>query len=88
MSKADFHKAKDVFKHLKCPLTNELKVTVYALYKQGELGDVNLDRKDFKDLLDELKFEKWRELKGTPQSEAREKYINLVEELKLKDCKP
>ncbi|XP_066431361.1 acyl-CoA-binding protein-like isoform X3 [Eleutherodactylus coqui] len=87
MSKAQMEWAKNILKHLKCLPPEKVKVRIYALYQQATVGDINTDR-PINDLIKQLQHDAWAELKGTSKSDAGEKYIELAEELRLKDCKP
>jgi acyl-CoA-binding protein len=61
---------------------NMTLLRLYALYKQGAEGDAHGDKPGFTDIVGRYKFEAWEGLKGTSQDEAKQKYIDLVEELK------
>jgi acyl-CoA-binding protein len=60
---------------------NETLLKLYALYKQGSAGDVCGDKPGFFDFVGVAKYEAWEKLKGTPQEEAREQYVQLVRQL-------
>jgi acyl-CoA-binding protein len=62
--------------------SNMTLLRLYALYKQGAEGDAHGDKPGFTDIVGRYKFEAWEGLKGTSQDEAKQKYIDLVEELK------
>ena len=55
---------------------------LYALYKQGSTGDADGKRPGFTDMVGRAKWDAWNELKGQSQDEAKQAYIDLVEELK------
>ena len=60
---------------------NATLLKLYALYKQGSAGD-NLEKKPgFGDMVARAKWDAWTGLKGTPQDEAMQQYIDLVKEL-------
>jgi acyl-CoA-binding protein len=61
---------------------NMTLLRLYALYKQGAEGDAHGDKPGFTDIVGRYKFEAWEGLKGTSQDEAKQKYVDLVEELK------
>jgi acyl-CoA-binding protein len=61
---------------------NMTLLKIYALYKQGANGDVSGERPGFTDMIGRAKFDAWEQLKGTPQEDAMQQYIDLVEELK------
>ncbi len=55
---------------------------LYAYFKQGSNGDVEGKRPSFTDLVSRAKYDAWVKLKGVPQEEAMQQYIDLVESLK------
>ena len=55
---------------------------LYALYKQGSMGDVAGERPGFSDLVGRAKFDAWDALKGTAREAAMQQYIELFESLK------
>ena len=58
---------------------NDLKLKLYAHYKQATEGDVAGDKPGFTDFVNRAKYEAWAKLKGTPTDRAMEAYIKLVE---------
>ena len=60
---------------------NATLLKLYALYKQGADGDVSGPKPGFFDFVGTAKYEAWAKLKGTSQSEAQQKYIDLVAKL-------
>ena len=58
---------------------NELKLKLYANYKQATEGDVKGEKPGFTDFVNRAKYEAWAKLKGTPAEEAMKAYIKLVE---------
>lgn len=64
---------------------NDILLQLYSLYKQGSLGDVNTDPPSNPfDFVNKAKYEAWAALKGKPQEEAMQEYIQLVNQLKAK----
>jgi acyl-CoA-binding protein len=61
---------------------NMTLLKIYALFKQGSAGDVEGSRPGFTDMVGRAKYDAWANLKGTAQDEARQQYIDLIEELK------
>jgi acyl-CoA-binding protein len=55
---------------------------IYALFKQASSGDASGERPGFTDMVGRAKFDAWAQLKGTSQDEAKQQYIDLIEELK------
>ena len=61
---------------------NMTLLKIYALYKQGANGDVTGERPGFTDLIGRAKYDAWDQLKGTPQEDAMQQYIDLIDALK------
>jgi acyl-CoA-binding protein len=55
---------------------------IYALFKQGSAGDVTGERPGMTDFVARAKYDAWAELKGKSQDEAKQLYIDLIEDLK------
>jgi acyl-CoA-binding protein len=58
---------------------NDLKLKLYASYKQATEGDVKGEKPGFTDFVNRAKYEAWAKLKGTAPEEAMKAYIKLVE---------
>ena len=79
--KKKFEKAsKDVLKAKKDP-GNDLKLRLYANYKQATEGDVTGEKPGFTDFVNRAKYEAWAKLKGTAPEDAQKKYVDLVKKL-------
>jgi diazepam-binding inhibitor (GABA receptor modulator, acyl-CoA-binding protein) len=77
--KKKFDKAsKDVLKAKNDP-GNDLKLRLYANYKQATEGDVAGEKPGAFDFVNRAKYEAWAKLKGTSAEKAMEDYIKLVE---------
>ena len=61
---------------------NMTMLKIYALYKQASAGDVDGKRPGFTDMVGRAKWDAWNELKGQTADEAKQAYIDLVEDLK------
>ena len=72
--------AKDVQKLSKRP-GNDILLKLYALYKQGDVGDVAGKRPGFTDFKGRAKYDAWAKLQGTSGKEAMESYVKLVEKI-------
>ena len=60
---------------------NATLLKIYALYKQGSVGD-NTDKKPgFGDMVGRAKWDAWNSLKGTSSDDAMQQYIDLIESL-------
>lgn len=64
----------------KAPSTDEL-LQLYALFKQGTGGDVSGKRPGMLDVKGRAKYDAWSKLKGTPNDQAQQRYVDLVENL-------
>lgn len=62
-------------------LDDAKKLEIYALYKQGMIGDVNTERPGMLDFKGKAKWDAWNGKKGTPKEAAQQDYIDLVEAL-------
>ena len=58
---------------------NDLKLKLYAHYKQATEGDVAGDKPGFTDFVNRAKYEAWAKLKGTSTDKAMEDYVKLVD---------
>ena len=77
--KKQFEKAtKDVTKAKTDP-GNDLKLRLYAYFKQGTEGDVAGDKPGFTDFVGRAKYDAWAKLKGMSNEDAMKAYIKLVE---------
>ncbi|HAS50710.1 MAG TPA: acyl-CoA-binding protein [Gammaproteobacteria bacterium] len=79
---ARFQTATEDSKNLSQRPDNDTLLKLYAGFKQGSSGDVEGKRPGFTDLVGRAKYDAWAKLKGTPQEEAMQQYIDLVESLK------
>ncbi|STR45892.1 acyl-CoA-binding protein [Iodobacter fluviatilis] len=61
------------------------KLKLYSLFKQAAEGDATGDRPSAIQFVARAKFDAWTELKGMSGDEAKQKYIDLVTELKAND---
>ncbi|WKK73657.1 acyl-CoA-binding protein [Marivirga salinae] len=78
----DFKKAAERSKtDIKDRPSNEDLLKLYALYKQGDEGDVTGEKPGGFDFKAIAKFNAWEELKGKPSEEAMKEYIELVNKL-------
>ena len=72
--------AKKVLEAKKDP-GNDLKLKLYANYKQATEGDVQGDKPGFVDLVGRAKYEAWEGLQGKSPDEAMNEYIALIDRL-------
>jgi len=57
---------------------NATLLQIYALYKQGSLGDNTEKKPGFGDMVGRAKWDAWAKLKGTSQDDAKQQYIDLI----------
>lgn len=60
---------------------NMTLLKLYALYKQGSAGDNTEKKPGFTDMVARAKWDAWNTLKGTPQTDAMQQYIDQIESL-------
>jgi diazepam-binding inhibitor (GABA receptor modulator, acyl-CoA-binding protein) len=60
---------------------NMTLLKLYALYKQGSVGDNAEKKPGFTDMVGRAKWDAWNTLKGTPQLDAKQQYIDQIEAL-------
>ncbi len=78
-SKKLFEKAaKDVTK-VKTDPGNDMKLRLYAHFKQATEGDVTGERPGFTDFAGRAKFDAWTKIKGMSTEDAQKAYVKLVE---------
>ena len=58
---------------------NDMKLRLYANYKQATEGDVKGEKPGFTDFVNRAKYEAWAKLKGTSSEDAMKAYVKLVE---------
>lgn len=80
--KAQFEQARADSKNLPEKPDNMTLLRLYALYKQGSVGDVQGERPGLTNLVERAKWEAWNALQGRPAEEAMQGYIDLIESLK------
>nr|XP_056710810.1 enoyl-CoA delta isomerase 2-like [Euleptes europaea] len=78
VSQEDFEKAKDQLKHLKTDPGNEVKLKIYALFKQATQGPCNTPKPGMLDFINKAKWDAWNSLGTLPQESARLQYVDLV----------
>jgi diazepam-binding inhibitor (GABA receptor modulating acyl-CoA-binding protein) len=79
--KAAFDKAMADSKNLSERPDNATLLKIYALYKQGSVGDNAEKKPGFGDMVARAKWDAWSSLKGTSQEDAMQQYIDLIADL-------
>ena len=77
----DFSAAQQRVKTLTKRPDNMELLELYALFKQGAVGDVSGKRPGMMDFKGRAKFDAWSGKKGTRKDQAMEQYVALVEKL-------
>lgn len=81
--KTQFEKAAIESKTLSEKPDNNTLLQLYALYKQGSIGDVNTEPPSNPfDFVSKAKHDAWTGLKGKSNEDAMTEYIALVNKLK------
>ncbi len=62
--------------------SNDNLLKLYALYKQATAGDVQGERPGFTDFVGGAKYDAWTKLKGLSQTDAMQRYVDLVASLR------
>jgi diazepam-binding inhibitor (GABA receptor modulator, acyl-CoA-binding protein) len=80
--KAQFDAAAADSKNLSERPDNATLLKIYALYKQGSIGDNAEKKPGFGDMVGRAKWDAWNGLKGTAADDAMQQYVDLIELLK------
>ncbi|ELW48093.1 enoyl-CoA delta isomerase 2, mitochondrial isoform X2 [Tupaia chinensis] len=80
-SQKDFEDAMNQVKLLKKDPGNEVKLKLYALYKQATEGPCNVPKPGVFDLVNKAKWDAWSTLGNLPKDSARQNYVDLVSSL-------
>ena len=76
--KATFEQAVADSKNLTERPDNATLLKLYALYKQGSSGDNAEVKPSFSEMVARAKWDAWAKLKGVPQDDAMQQYIDLI----------
>ncbi|KIJ66896.1 hypothetical protein HYDPIDRAFT_38342 [Hydnomerulius pinastri MD-312] len=58
--------------------TQDRQLEYYKYYKQGTVGDVNIDRPGMFDFAGKAKWDAWSSVKGTTKEGAQDEYVKLL----------
>ncbi|XP_075777426.1 enoyl-CoA delta isomerase 2 isoform X2 [Pelodiscus sinensis] len=78
VSQEEFEKAKDQLKLLKVDPGNEVKLKLYALFKQATEGPCSSPKPSMLDFVKKAKWDAWNSLGSLSKDNARQKYVDLV----------
>ncbi|CAI5671215.1 unnamed protein product [Oreochromis niloticus] len=73
-----FEQAKSKLSTLKNDPGNEVKLKIYALFKQATQGPCNTPKPGMLDFVNKAKWDAWKSLGSISQDEARQKYCDLI----------
>lgn len=79
--KAQFEAAAASSKSLTERPDNATMLKLYALYKQGGVGDNTEKKPGFTDMVGRAKWDAWNGMKGTANADAMQRYIDLIKTL-------
>ena len=81
MASAEFESAVESVKGLTRDPGNDVKLRLYALYKQASDGDVSGSRPGMMNPVGRAKYDAWAKLSGTAPDSAEEQYVAIVRDL-------
>lgn len=76
-----FATAQERIKTLTTRPSNEQLLELYALFKQGSVGDVQGSRPGMFDLKGRAKYDAWASKKGMAREAAQQAYVDLVDKM-------
>lgn len=59
----------------KQPISDEVKLQIYGLYKQATVGDCNTPKPAMFEFVGKAKWDSWNALRGMPRINAMKNYI-------------
>ncbi|XP_076827280.1 enoyl-CoA delta isomerase 2 [Brachyhypopomus gauderio] len=77
----DFNNAKTQLGTLKKDPGNEVKLKIYALFKQATQGPCNTPKPGMLDFVNKAKWDAWKSLGSLSQEQAREQYVDVIKSL-------
>jgi acyl-CoA-binding protein len=81
MASSEFEAAVAAVKGLTEDPGNDVKLRLYALYKQATEGDVSGSRPGFTNLVGRAKYDAWAKLAGTSSEDAEAQYVAIATDL-------
>ncbi|XP_068214971.1 acyl-CoA-binding protein-like [Palaemon carinicauda] len=76
-----FNEAAEKVKNLTKKPNDEELLEIYALFKQGTVGDCNTERPGMMDFKGKAKWDAWNGKKGMTKEAAMEAYVNKADQL-------
>ncbi len=81
MASTEFESAVAAVKQLTEDPGNDIKLKLYALYKQATEGDATGKRPGFTDFVGRAKYDAWAKLSGTSPEAAEAQYVAIAQDL-------
>jgi acyl-CoA-binding protein len=81
MASAEFEQAVEAVKGLTDDPGNDVKLTLYGLFKQVTQGDVSGSRPGMMNPVGRAKYDAWAKLSGTTPEAAEQQYVAIVRDL-------
>ncbi|XP_044149646.1 enoyl-CoA delta isomerase 2-like [Bufo gargarizans] len=81
VNQQDFEKAQNDLKTLKKDPGNDIKLKLYALFKQATQGSCSTPKPGMLDFVNKAKWDAWKSLESLSKDEARKSYVELVSSL-------
>ncbi|XP_041844876.1 acyl-CoA-binding domain-containing protein 7-like isoform X2 [Melanotaenia boesemani] len=78
---AEFKTVAEDVKKVKTRPSNEEMLTLYGLYKQALIGDINTDKPGVLDATGNAKWNAWNSRKGISKDDAMSTYITHAKEI-------
>ncbi|XP_013871114.1 acyl-CoA-binding domain-containing protein 7 [Austrofundulus limnaeus] len=78
---AEFKTIADNVKKVKTQPTNDELLTLYGLYKQAIVGDINTEKPGMLDPTGKAKWEAWESRKGMSKEDAMSMYITHAKDI-------
>lgn len=76
----NFEEAVEKIKALKDNLSDKEKGVIYGLYKQATIGDINISRPFFINMIECAKWDAWKKQEGQTKEQATQQYVKTVNE--------
>ena len=81
MASTEFESAVAAVKQLTEDPGTDIKLKLYALYKQATEGDATGKRPGFTDFVGRAKYDAWAKLSGTSPEAAEAQYVAVAQDL-------
>lgn len=82
----EFEEAKSKLSTLNEDPGSDVKLKIYALFKQATIGKCNTSKPSMVDFVNRAKWNAWNDLSNLSQAEAEKQYISIVNDLAMKEA--